>query len=90
MQTKWNDFSLHNLWSINELIFYDSSVVILSYFSFLFYAVLLLMFQLSCGKSVKCRFIEFFAFDYGSFPYLLSLFFWWGVTFPLVALDKIA
>ena len=38
--------------------------------------------------SVKCRFIEFFVFDYDSLPYLLSLFFWSGVVFPLVALDK--
>ena len=45
--------------------------------------------QLSCGKSVKYRFIDFFVFNYDSLPYLLSLFFWWGVTFPLVALDKI-
>ena len=54
-------------------------------FSFLFNAVL------SCGKSVKYRyrFTEFVVFDYGSFPYSLSLFFWLGVTFPLVALDKI-
>ena len=48
-----------------------------------------LRFQLSCGKSVKYRFIEFFVFDYGSHPYLLSVVFWSGVTFPLVALDKI-
>ena len=43
-------------------------------------------FQLSCEKGVKYRymFIEFFAFDY----YLLSLFFWLGVTCPLVAFDK--
>ena len=46
-------------------------------------------FQLSCGKSVKYRFIEFFVFDYDSLPYLLKLFFFWlRVTFPLVALDK--
>ena len=38
-----------------------------------------------CGKSVKCRFIEFFVFDYDSLPNILSV----GVTFPLVALDKI-
>ena len=44
--------------------------------------------QLSCGKS-KYRFIEFFLFNYGSLPYLLSLFFCMGVTFPLVALDEI-
>ena len=43
----------------------------------------------SCGNSVKSRFIEFFVFDYDCIPYLLSLFFWFGVTFPLVALDKI-
>ena len=35
------------------------------------------------------RFIEFFVSDYDSLPYLLSLFFWSGGTFPLVALDKI-
>ena len=28
-------------------------------------------------------------FEYGSLPYLLSWFFWSGVTFPLVALDEI-
>ena len=39
--------------------------------------------------SVKYRFIEFFVFDYDSLPYLLSLFFLSGVTFPLVALDRI-
>ena len=41
------------------------------------------------GKSVKYKFMEFFVYDYDSLPYLLSLFFWSGVTFPLVALDKI-
>ena len=51
-------------------------------------AVLHLGFQLSCGKSVKYRFIELLVLDYDSFPYLLFLFFWLGVTFPLVALDK--
>ena len=35
------------------------------------------------------RFIKFFVFDCDSFPYLLSLFFWSGIIFPLVALDKI-
>ena len=35
-------------------------------------------------KSVKYRFIEFFVFDYGSLPYLLSLFFWSGVTLTMV------
>ena len=35
-------------------------------FSFLFYTVLPLGFKLSCGKSVKYRYIEFFAFDYDS------------------------
>ena len=30
--------------------------------------VLLLGFKLSCGKSVKYRYIEFFAFDYDSLP----------------------
>ena len=39
--------------------------------------------------SVKYRFIEFFVFDYDSLPYILALFFWLGVPFPLVALDKI-
>ena len=51
----------------------------------MFYGVLPLGFQLSCGKSVKYRFIEFFVSDYSSLPYLLSLFFWSGV-----ALDKIS
>ena len=37
-------------------------------FSFLFYTVLPLGFKLSCGKSVKYRYIEFFAFDYDSLP----------------------
>ena len=50
--------------------------------------MLLLRFQLSCGKCVKHRFIEFFVFDYGSLPYLLSLFSWMGATFPLIALNK--
>ena len=40
--------------------------------------------------SVKYRFIEFFVFDYDSLPCLPSLFFWSGVTFPLVAPDKIS
>ena len=35
------------------------------------------------------RFIEIFVFDYGSLPNILLLFFWSGVTFDLVALDKI-
>ena len=41
--------------------------------------------------SVRYRFIEFFVFEYGSLPYVpvLSLFFYSGVAFPLVALDKI-
>ena len=30
--------------------------------------MLLLGFKLSCGKSVKYRYIEFFAFDYDSLP----------------------
>ena len=38
-------------------------------FSFLFYAVSLLEFQLPRGKSVKCRFIEFFVLDYDSLPF---------------------
>ena len=33
-----------------------------------FYTVLPLGFKLSCGKSVKYRYIEFFAFDYDSLP----------------------
>ena len=41
------------------------------------------------GKSIKYRLIEFFVFDYDTLPDLLSLFFWSGVIFPLVALDKI-
>ena len=49
-----------------------SKLVILSFpfflFSFLFYRVLPLGFKLSCGKSVKYRYIEFFAFDYDSLP----------------------
>ena len=48
-----------------------------------------LRFQLSCGKSVKYRFIEFLVFDYGSLPYLFSLFLWSDVAFALVAPDKI-
>ena len=39
--------------------------------------------------AVKYRFIEFFVFDCDSLPYLFFVF-WWGVTFPLVALDKIS
>ena len=46
-----------------------------------------LTFQLLVG-SVRNRFIEFSVFDYGSLPYLLSLFFRSGVTLRLVALDK--
>ena len=45
--------------------------------------------QLPCEKGVKYRFIDFFVFDYSSLPYLLSLFFWLEVPFPLVALDKV-
>ena len=41
------------------------------------------------GKSVKHKLIELFVFDYGSLPYLLSLVFWLGITFPLFALDRI-
>ena len=29
--------------------------------------------QLTCGKSVKYRYIEFFVFDYDSFPNSLSV-----------------
>ena len=54
-------------------IFFYFKCVEVSIFSFLFHGVLPLGFQLSCGKSAKCRFIEFFVF--GSFLYLLSLFF---------------
>ena len=39
---------------------------------------------------VSLKLIEFFVFDYGSLPYLLSLFFWSEVTFPLDAIDKIS
>ena len=59
-------------------IYCDSSVVILR-FSFLFYTVLPLGFQLSCGKSVKYRFIEFFVFDYDSLPISFQS----GITFFL-------
>ena len=76
-------------WGIPVLISFDSSVVILSLVFHSSYAVFPLRFQLSCGKSVKYRFIEFFVSDCGSLLYLLSLFFWSGGTFPLVALDKI-
>ena len=48
-----------------------------------------LRFHLSCGKRVTYRFIEFFVFDCCSLPYLFSLFYWLGVTFPLVALGNI-
>ena len=58
-------------------------------FSFLFLAVLPLRFHLSCGKSVKYRFTEVYVFDFGSLPYFLSLFFWSGVTLPLVAVYEI-
>ena len=47
--------------------------------------MLLLEFKLSCGKSVKYRYIEFFAFDYDSLPISFQS----GLLFPLVALDKI-
>ena len=44
-------------------------------------------FKLSCGKSVKYRYIEFFAFDYDSLPISFQS----GIAFfPLVALDKIS
>ena len=46
-------------------------------FSFLMYSILPLRFQLSCGKCVKYRFIEFFVFDFGSLPYLLYSFPTW-------------
>ena len=42
------------------------------------------------SRCVKHRFIKFFVYDYDSLPYLLSLFFWLGVPFPLVAPDKIS
>ena len=73
------------------LIFYGSSVVIwnLVFHSF-FNEVLPLRFQLSCEKSLKYSFITFFFFDCGSLLDLLSLFFWSGVTFPLVDLDEIS
>ena len=58
---------------------------LISFFLLLPYAVLPLRFQLSCGMSVKYRFIEFFVFNYGSLPYLLSLLFRSGVS-----LDKIS
>ena len=51
-----------------------------------------IVFQLSCGKSVKQRFTEVFVFDYDLFTFFV---FWSGgggggvVTFPLVALDII-
>ena len=41
------------------------------------------------AERFKYKFMEFFIFDYGSLPYILKLYFWLGVTFPLVALDKI-
>ena len=44
--------------------------------------------ELCHGKSVEYRFIEFFVFDFGSLPYLLSLFLWPVVTFPFVALNN--
>ena len=51
-----------------------------------FYTVLPLAFKLSCGKSVKYRYIEFFAFDYDSLPISFQS---GDCCFPLVALDKI-
>ena len=43
-------------------------------------------FCLSCGKNVKYRYIEFFAFDYDALPISFQS----GITFfPLVALDRI-
>ena len=39
------------------------------------------------GRVVKCRFIEFFVFDSDFLPYLLSLFYGRGITFPLAVLD---
>ena len=72
------------------LIFYDSSAVILS---LVFHSSFMqhYPFGSSClVGSVKYRFIEFFVFDYGSLPYLLSLFLWLGVTFPVVSLDKMS
>ena len=81
---------LRHLFRLGILIFYNSFVVI---FSLVFHSSFMqcypFRFQLSCEKSVKDRFIEFFVFDYGSLPPLLSLFFSSGVTFSLVALDKI-
>ena len=45
------------------------------------------------GRVFQYRCIEFFVFDYGFLPCLLLLFFfvffWSGVTFPLLALDKV-
>ena len=66
--------------SISEYCYSNCSCVLswngayVHYLGYL-YAVVPLGFQLSCRKNVKYRFIEFFGFDYGSLPYLLSLFF---------------
>ena len=45
-------------------------------------------FQLSCAESVKCRFVEFFVFDYDSLPVYILCFVVGGFTFPLVSIDK--
>ena len=47
--------------------------------------MLLLGFKLPCGKSVKYRYIEFFALTMIPFLFPFSQ----GLLFPLVALDKI-
>ena len=63
---------------------YDSSVVILR---LIFRSSFMQCYTLSSsylvGRVLKHRFIEFFVFDYGSLPYLPSLFFWLGMEWNM-------
>ena len=68
-------------------MFYNTSVVILS---LVFHSSFLHCYPVCSSYIVGRVFIEFFVFDYGSLPYLLSLFFFQtGDTFSLVVLNKI-
>ena len=61
----WFYFVTSDTWSgWGILIFYNSSVVILSLVFHSSFKQYCLGFQLSCGKSVMYRFIELFVFNY--------------------------
>ena len=60
----FGSFLSNIIFDIYTIFKYSKIVFLFPFFTF----IRLLGFKLSCGKSVKYRYIEFFAFDYDSLP----------------------